>query len=87
MHFRRQHPIADRFVTDFFCVQARLCVEIDGNSHAEAKQEEYDAERTARLNELGFRVLRFRNEDVLRNLRGVVEAILEPCRTPSHPSP
>lgn len=86
MHFRRQHPIGDRFVTDFYCVQARLCIEIDGDSHAEPDQERYDAERTARITELGYRVLRFRNVDVMKNLAGVVEAILEACHTPAHPS-
>ncbi len=84
-HFRRQHPIGDRFVVDFYCAQARLCIEIDGDSHAETNQERYDAERTARLNEQGYRVLRFSNADVLRNLQGVVEMILEACRTSTRP--
>jgi very-short-patch-repair endonuclease len=45
-HFRRQHPIGD-FIVDFFCAEARLVIEVDGDSHA--GQREYDARRTAWL--------------------------------------
>ena len=43
--FRRQHPI-DRFIIDFYCAEAKLCIEIDGSSHFETEQEEYDKART-----------------------------------------
>jgi very-short-patch-repair endonuclease len=86
-HFRRQHSIDGRFVVDFYCTQARLCIEIDGESHAEPEQAQYDAARTARLNELGYRVLRFSNAQVVKNLEAVVEAIREACRIPFYPSP
>ena len=39
--FRRQHPL-DRFIVDFYCPEAKLCIEIDGGSHFETEQEEYD---------------------------------------------
>ncbi len=54
--FRRQVPI-DRYIADFACIDAKLIVEIDGMSHDVAEQRDYDAVRTSRLNELGWRVL------------------------------
>ena len=61
--FRRQHPI-DQFLIDFYCAQAKLCVELDGGSHFEASQEDYDAGRTAFLQGLGYKVIRFTNNDI-----------------------
>jgi very-short-patch-repair endonuclease len=75
--FRRQHPI-DRFIVDFFCHECALAVEVDGNSHV--TQAEYDQARTEWLNEHGYTVIRFTNEDVLKRLHAVLEAILEECR-------
>jgi very-short-patch-repair endonuclease len=74
--FRRQHPI-DRFVIDFYCAQAKLCIEIDGDSHFEPGQEEYDAARTIVLEELGYKVMRFTNHDVRYNLHAVVDEIIK----------
>ncbi len=74
-HFRRQHPVGP-YIVDFFCGQAGLAVEIDGDTHAE--QEAYDAERTRWLmDEKHCRVLRFTNREVMRNIAGVLEAICE----------
>lgn len=61
---RRQH-IIDVFITDFVCLIKKLVIEIDGKIHL--KQKEYDELRTARLNELGYEVIRFKNEEVLTN--------------------
>ena len=61
-HFRRQHPMA-RFILDFCCTKAMLCIEIDGGIHDQ--QRERDAERTAWLESMGYRVLRFTNDEVL----------------------
>ena len=72
--FRRQVPI-DPYFADFCCLEKKLIVEIDGSQHAE--QERYDAARTAHLNATGYRVLRLCNEDVLKNIEGVVEIIRE----------
>lgn len=71
--FRRQVPI-DRYFADFACVEARLIVELDGGQHAD--QADYDAERTATLESLGWCVIRFWNNDVLENIEGVCDAIL-----------
>lgn len=77
VHICRQQALLGRFITDFSCAQARLCIEIDGDTHAEPGQEQYDAARTARLNEMGYRVIRFTDEEVARNLPAVWEAIQE----------
>lgn len=73
--FRRQHPI-DRFIIDFYCAQAKLCIEVDGASHLEPQQAEYDAARTAYLEELGYKVIRFTNNDVRYNINAVVNEIV-----------
>jgi len=49
---RRQHPI-DRFIADFYCAEARLVIEIDGDSHVAPDQAEYDEARTLWLEERG----------------------------------
>jgi very-short-patch-repair endonuclease len=71
--FRRQVPI-DRYIADFACVDARLIVELDGGQHAE--QEAYDEVRRARLEEVGWRVIRFWNNDVIENAEGIADDIL-----------
>ena len=78
LHIRRQHPV-DRFIADFYFAPSQLVIEVDGDVHAEAEQAAHDAERTAWFGENGFRVIRFTNEDVLRRLDGVLEAIREAC--------
>jgi very-short-patch-repair endonuclease len=84
--FKRQVPI-DRFVVDFVCPEAKLIVELDGGQHD--KNQEKDAERTRALEEMGYFVLRFWNNDVMRNTDGVVEEILRtiPRSDPPHPTP
>jgi very-short-patch-repair endonuclease len=71
--FRRQHAI-EPYIVDFYCAAAELVIELDGESH-EGRQE-YDAERSEFLRDLGLRVVRFTNDDVLTNLEGVADAIL-----------
>ncbi|HEV2898328.1 MAG TPA: DUF559 domain-containing protein [Pseudaminobacter sp.] len=70
--FRRQVPIG-RFVADFMCSDALLVVEIDGSQHADS---DYDRERDAELKRRGFRVLRFWNDDVLREMNSVCDTII-----------
>jgi very-short-patch-repair endonuclease len=77
-HFRRQHAVGP-FIVDFFCAEAKLVVEADGDVHA--TQADHDAARTAWLEEQKhYRVIRFTNEEVFRNLDAVVEAIWEAVR-------
>ena len=63
-HFRRQHPI-DEFIVDFCCLRAGLIIELDGDCHAEPEAIAYDRRREARLRKLGWKVVRFRNEEIL----------------------
>ena len=77
VHIRRQHVLLGRFIADFYCAPACLCIEIDGDSHAEPEQAAYDAARTNLLEEHGYRLIRFTNAEVMRNLEGVVGAIQE----------
>jgi very-short-patch-repair endonuclease len=68
--FLRQKPIGG-YIVDFYCSELCLVIEIDGDSHAE--NSEYDAVRTKLLNSLGLHVIRYANDDVLRNIEGVYE--------------
>ncbi|MCK9398738.1 MAG: endonuclease domain-containing protein [Bacteroidales bacterium] len=72
--FRRQHPIRE-FVVDFFCYEAMLVIEIDGDVHEEAYQKERDVERTKILRSLGLMELRFKNAAVLKNIESVIKKI------------
>ncbi len=76
VNFRRQH-IIDEFIVDFFCVEKNLIIEIDGGYHNKPEQKEADALRTQILNELGFKVVRFSNEEVIGNIDNVVSKIEE----------
>jgi very-short-patch-repair endonuclease len=73
LKFRRQHPIGP-FVADFACPERGLVIELDGSQHLE--QRTADAERTRSLESLGFRVLRFWNNQVLRETEAVLATIL-----------
>jgi very-short-patch-repair endonuclease len=73
LKFRRQHPIHP-YIADFVCLKLRLVVEVDGFSH-DATQD-YDRRRDIYMRRLGYTVLRFNNNDVMKNLEGVVETIL-----------
>ncbi len=70
--FRRQQPL-DPYIVDFACLEKKLIVELDGGQHAE--QVASDAERTAWLEAQGFRVLRFWNHDVMKDIEAVKEVI------------
>ncbi len=74
VHFRRQHAIG-KYIVDFCAVRKKLVIEVDGAQHLE--QQTYDAERTAFLESKGYRVLRFWNNEVLKNIDGVMTVILD----------
>ena len=77
LHFRRQQIVYGYF-TDFYCHQHELIVEVDGGIHE--FQKEYDAEREEYLIGPGFRMIRFANEEIERDLKGVLQKIVEACR-------
>jgi very-short-patch-repair endonuclease len=76
LKFRRQHPI-DKFIPDFYCHEKKLVVELDGGIHDEKQQKDFDSVRTEMLNELGIKVIRFTNEDVLTRIENVIEKTIE----------
>jgi very-short-patch-repair endonuclease len=77
--FRRQHPIG-RFIVDFYCPEHRLIVEVDGDVHV--TQAGYDEARTALLEEQGYRVIRFTNQQVYQQMSAVLETIHTACNYP-----
>lgn len=70
--FRRQHTIHE-FIVDFCCLERDLVIEIDGPIHQQ--QIEYDAERSEVFQRLGYRVVRYTNEQVMQNVEVVLESI------------
>jgi len=72
--FRRQH-IIDEFIVDFVCIEKNLVIEVDGEYHNSSEQKNADELRTKILNELGFKVIRFKNEEVIGNIDGVLKKI------------
>ena len=73
VNFRRQHAIG-KYIPDFVCLEKKLIIELDGSQHLE--QQEYDQERTKYLESLGYKVIRFWNNEVTKNIDGVILAIL-----------
>jgi very-short-patch-repair endonuclease len=87
LKFRRQVPLG-RYVVDFVCLEESVVIEVDGGQHALATR--YERDRQHWLEEHGWRVLRFWNNEVKENLAGVLEVIaqaLRPGATSPHPHP
>ncbi len=70
--FRRQHPVLN-FIPDFVCLEKKLIVEADGDYRA--AQQEYDEDRTKQLNNAGYVVIRFTNDEVLNNIAAVLSKV------------
>ncbi|MBB5392742.1 MULTISPECIES: endonuclease domain-containing protein [unclassified Herbaspirillum] len=82
--FRRQHPF-ENYVFDFVCLERRLVIEVDGSQHV---NNQHDEQRTQRLNQAGFTVLRFWNNEVLNETDVVVQEIWNALNpSPPQPSP
>jgi 5-methyltetrahydrofolate--homocysteine methyltransferase len=82
LKFRRQHPY-EHFILDFFCVEHQLVVELDGSVHGLPDQIEFDKERTKFLNDHGLHVIRFQNEEVIKNLPNLLQKIIEVTSRPN----
>jgi very-short-patch-repair endonuclease len=82
--FTRQTSIAP-YIVDFASKADRFIIEIDGDTHP--AEDRYDARRTAFLESLGYRVLRFSNNDVMSNLEGVLSVVAEVLRQSPSPQP
>jgi very-short-patch-repair endonuclease len=76
LNFRRQAPIGN-YIADFIAHSRKLIVEVDGESHDFEERIRRDERRDAWLASRGYRVLRFTNDDVMKNLEGVALAILQ----------
>ena len=74
LRFKRQEIIGN-YIVDFYCVKAKLVIELDGGQHYETENQEYDAVRTAYLQNLGIKVLRFTNLEIWHEFSAVKEAI------------
>ena len=74
VRFRRQHMI-ECFIPDFVALSCKLIIEVDGEVHK--FQKEYDSEREQFLIEKGYRLIRFENDEVLKNIESVIERIRE----------
>ena len=76
LKFKRQQPIGD-YIVDFICKEARIIIEIDGGQHNEPENIEYDKTRTDYLNNLGYKVIRFWNNEIYENIEGVALRLKE----------
>ena len=74
--FNRQHIVGD-YIVDFICIEKSLVVEVDGGYHSEYEQIQKDEMRTESLRRMGFRVIRFANEDVDGRIQDVIDKIKE----------
>jgi very-short-patch-repair endonuclease len=76
LKFRRQHGIGP-YIVDFYCPEQSLVIEVDGDSHADADQILKDQLRDRYFQSLGLHVIRYINDDILKNLDGVLENLAE----------
>lgn len=74
LKFRCQHPIG-RFIVDFYCPSLKLVIEIDGGIHIQ--QQDYDQARTDQLQDFGYSVLRFTNDEIINDLPKVLNQIIQ----------
>jgi very-short-patch-repair endonuclease len=84
LKFRSQHPVG-HFVLDFYCPECQLVIEVDGDYHDQKAEE--DGRRTRALEAYGYRVLRFRNEEIMSDLQNVTARILAVARDNSTVTP
>lgn len=73
--FRRQQAIGS-YIVDFVCLEKKLVIELDGGQHGENESVKYDQKRTGFLNQSGFEVLRFWNDEVFKNMESVLDLVL-----------
>ncbi|MEI8344057.1 MAG: endonuclease domain-containing protein [Candidatus Moraniibacteriota bacterium] len=70
LKFKRQYSIG-KYIIDFVCLEKKLIIELDGWQHGEENQKKYDKERTEFLEKLGFKIMRFWNNEVNNNIEGI----------------
>lgn len=74
IRFRRQHPVAP-YILDFACVKYRLAIEVDGETHSSVEERAYDSRRTKVLETKGWTVIRFRNDEIYKQMNDVLDKI------------
>ena len=74
--FRRQHPIYI-YIADFYCLEKKLVIEVDGSYHLNLEQKEQDELRSEDIREFGIEVIRFTNEQVFEKIGEVVNKLKE----------
>lgn len=72
--FRRQHPVG-KYITDFACVREKLIIEVDGATHGEDQEMQYDERRTEFLHSQSWRIVRYGNEEIYKNIDDVMDDI------------
>jgi len=85
--FKRQEPVARRYIADFYCSEKKFVIELDGKVHLCEDRKELDLERDKIMTGAGLTVLRIRNEDVLENLEYVKNKIRNILNYLNSPSP
>jgi very-short-patch-repair endonuclease/type I restriction-modification system DNA methylase subunit len=80
--FRRQHPLKEGFILDFYCVEKKLGIELDAGIHNRPDIKEYDILREKIINELGIQIIRIPNEEVFTDIEKVLEKITAAPLTP-----
>lgn len=73
LKFRRQEPLGN-YVVDFICYEKKLVIELDGSQHLDRTI--FDEKRTKEINQMGFQLIRFTNEEVMHEINGVVAEII-----------
>ena len=69
--------VAGKYIADFVCMDKKLIIELDGSQHLENENVEYDKERTEYLLKSGYKVVRIFNNDISKNINGVLGYILQ----------
>lgn len=76
--FRKQHPIWI-FIADFYCHEAKLVIELDGEIHNKIDTKEHDINRSVEIEKFEIKVLRFKNAEIEQNLENVLQIIKSEC--------
>jgi very-short-patch-repair endonuclease len=78
--FRRQHPINENTIVDFYCAKAKVCIEIDGIVHTIGDQTDYDVRRDAQISNQGLEVIRIAASDILKAPIDVADSVIRYCK-------
>ena len=86
LKWRRQVPVG-RYIADFLCESKKLIIELDGGQHATDDARRYDKKRSQILQQYGYHVIRFWNDEILNNLNGILDSLANELGILSSPHP